>query len=1140
MAVSNRDRVESVLVKVNHVLSAALVPVMVSTYGQDWWSFLAARAEGKEPQPGDAGRRITLGLAKDAPSWSVEDAGPRLWALMEAWDEVAAKVSVSDRRSVETVFFAAADLATGERFTSDRCERVLVEAEELVRALGDPAAADSIEDARRDFRRVRFEEDQRRLQRETQKTLDVQIDSGALPSWRSVVEPHDDVARGTFQLAQFAADLRLVHQGKAGSEYADPVEFFSRTYLTRGLSDLLRTTVRRMAGSGGDPVVDLMTTFGGGKTHSLLAVYHACSGKSADELDGMRELCDEADVSGLPDHVNRVVIVGNDLSVRGSVKGDGTRVNTMWGEIAWQLGGADGYELVREDDEGGSPPTTTLLDELLNKYSPCVILIDEWVAYLRQLWSAESVYPAGTFDAHQTFVQSLTEATKNAPQALLVVSLPASDSVRDMGALTVENAHEIGGTAGLEALRGLRSVIHRVETPWQPATTSESYEIVRRRLFKPFGREQLAARDLVVSRFKEHYTKHMADVPTDVREFGYERSLRDAYPIHPELFERLYEDWSTLERFQRTRGVLRLMATVVHSLWSRGDAGAVILPANVPLEDKKVVEELGSHLDDRWGPVIDTDLAGPTSTAAGVDRDIPLLGRTMAGQRAARALFLGSAPTANRRDSEGKEVVNRGIEQKRVVLGATYPGDNPAHVADALRQIAERGSYVNRDGDRYSLSLSQNLAQLARSRADSYHDDEILETLTSVMREEKDKGVFARVHRMPATSADVEDTPTAGLVVFGPDRPFRKAGSGKPLSPAEATIHDFLQRRGTAARIHKNALVFAAPDADRCDTLLRAVRSWKAWKSVVDGADDLNLAPNAVANARSREDQARQTMRGAIKEAYRWVLNPAQDAGAPEMVVDAIFMNGDGTIAERVTRKANDSELIYSTYPVSFLRRWIDQLNLWTEDTPHVELGKVTGYFADYVYMPRLVGPEVLVETVRQRPDSTLAVTEGGLAYADYVDEAGKYQGLSFDRTHHVQPSGLLVDPLTARRQVERDQTPDTGPSRDEDEPTTTDDPVVLVDPDQPGPPSRTGDDEDDPGTRPSRMYAAKAADPVRFIRDSRAISEEIVSHFTDVGANITLHIEVSSDELDKLDDDVIAALRTNLEQMGFTDTEIR
>jgi predicted AAA+ superfamily ATPase len=217
--------------------------------------------------------------------------------------------------------------------------------------------------------------------------------------------------------------------------------------------------------------------------------------------------------------------------------------------------------MVARFDEQSVPPTTTAIAELLAKYGPSIVLIDEWVAYLRQLWSRDKPVAAGTFDGHMTFVQSLTEAVKSVPNALLVVSLPASDVVRDIPGADgpVENEYEIGGTPGLEALRHLRSVIHRVESAWQPATIEESFEIVRRRIFKPFGREQDAGRDLVVQKFMDHYLRYSSDVPSEVMQPGYRASMRTAYPIHPELFDRLYKDWSTLERFQRTRGVLRLM-----------------------------------------------------------------------------------------------------------------------------------------------------------------------------------------------------------------------------------------------------------------------------------------------------------------------------------------------------------------------------------------------------------------------------------------------------------------------------------------------------------------------------------------------------------------------------------------------------
>ena len=198
-----------------------------------------------------------------------------------------------------------------------------MDGEHILRSIGAVQQADKADEMRREFRRLMFEEDQKRLQRAQEKALSVQVDSTGLPAWRDVVEPHDDVARGTFELAQFAADLRQVHQGIAGPEYGDPVEFFGRTYLTRGLRYLLEQAIKRLTGGGGEPVVDLMTTFGGGKTHSLLAVYHAAAGVPAEKLPGMRELLDGIGVEDLPGKVNRAVLVGNDLSILGMPKAGG-------------------------------------------------------------------------------------------------------------------------------------------------------------------------------------------------------------------------------------------------------------------------------------------------------------------------------------------------------------------------------------------------------------------------------------------------------------------------------------------------------------------------------------------------------------------------------------------------------------------------------------------------------------------------------------------------------------------------------------------------------------------------------------------------------------------------------------------------
>jgi len=1122
MALTNKERVGRVLDFVAEGLGPWMFGLLESKYGSDW-ADQVVRAAG--PTPRDTSPNAT-------------DPSYLFWLFDKQWHGLFKDhgLSFEDKRAVSALWDARKKWAHGAPIPSEVAERVLMDGEQLLRSVGAVKQADTVDEMRREFRRIMFEEDQKRLQRAKEKSLSVQVDSTGLPAWRDVVEPHDDVARGSFQLAQFAADLRQVHAGVAGPEYGDPSEFYGRTYLTRGLRYLLEQTVQRLNGVGGEPVIDLMTTFGGGKTHSLLAVYHAAAGVSADKLPGMREILDNLGVEELPAKVNRAVIVGNDLSILGPPpKADGTVVNTMWGELAWQLGGAEGFAMLARYDEQSVPPPTSDLVALFERFGPCVILIDEWVAYLRQLWSREKTAQAGTFDGHMTFVQSLTEATKAVPTALLVVSLPASDVVRDMkmADAPIENEHEIGGTAGLEALRHLRSVIHRLETAWQPASVEESFEIVRRRIFKPFSGQEIASRDLVVGKFLDHYTKHVADLPNEVMQPGYRSTMKAAYPIHPELFDRLYQDWSTLERFQRTRGVLRLMATVVHALWTSGDQAPMILPASIPMDNQKVFEEITNHLDDTWKPIVDADIAGDSSAASTVDNEIKILGRSMAAKRAARCVFLGTAPMANRRERDGSVSTIRGIEQKRVVLGATYPGDNPSHVADALRRLGDQGKYMNRDQDRYWLSLQQTVSQIVQERADSYHEDQVFDELTAVVRTETDKGLFQRVHRYPAGSIDVEDDPGIGLVIFGPDRAF----SRRAKSTAEAAAREFLNKRGTNARIHKNSLVFLAPEVDRVDVMLNGVRSRMAWEYILDNKDSLNLDQHNIKLATSRVSQAQQTLKDAIKEAYRWILVPHQEPGKAEVELEAILMNGDGTLAERVTRKARAGEFVVERFSPSLLRMQIKRLDLW-KDKSHVAVDTMAGYFSQYVYMPKVTDPKVVIDCVWQL-DEVLHIELDGFAYADAY-ETDRYVGLTMKKPTDVRTSGLIVDPEIARAQIDADtaasnatatETTSPGGATTTTSDTPADDPSTIADPNNPVP--QDGGATTTPAT-PTRFHATKELTSARVVRDASSIYEEIVAPFVSAGIDIKVTIDIESDQLDKLTPDQRTAIKENLKTLGF------
>jgi predicted AAA+ superfamily ATPase len=400
--------------------------------------------------------------------------------------------------------------------------------------------------------------------------------------------------------------------------------------------------VRRLVGQGGDPVVQLQTNFGGGKTHSMLALYHLFSGIAPTELAGHRHGDGRGGRQEDAQRQARGAGRQQDLARQPVTKPDGTVVRTLWGELAWQLGGKKAFARVKADDENATSPGD-VLRELFNEYGPCLILIDEWVAYARQLHD-QSDLPAGGFETQFTFAQVLTESAKLAKNCLLVISLPASDTSGSPH--TQADDVEVGGTARARGAGPAAQRRRAVESSWRPATPKRASRSCAGGSFEPLSDPaQFKDRDVVARAFADLYRTSRPS-SRRVPESEYEKRIKAAYPIHPEIFDRLYTDWSTLVKFQRTRGVLRLMAAVIHSLWEKGDRNPLILPANVAIDDPRVQSELTRYLSDNWVPVIEKDVDGPNSLPLKIDSELPNLGKFSACRRVARTIYLGSAPTA--------------------------------------------------------------------------------------------------------------------------------------------------------------------------------------------------------------------------------------------------------------------------------------------------------------------------------------------------------------------------------------------------------------------------------------------------------------------------------------------------------------
>ncbi|MDM7916054.1 MAG: DUF499 domain-containing protein, partial [Candidatus Eisenbacteria bacterium] len=832
--------------------------------------------------------------------------------------------------------------------------------------------------------------------------------AGNLKPWRDVVTPHPDVASGRYQQAEFAADLWQVHLGEGTDEYKDPAEFFRRTFLTESLKRLLVGSVQRLTGQGGDPVVQLQTNFGGGKTHSMLALYHLFSGVSPSELAGVDTVLAEAKVKDVP-RARRVVLVGNRISPGNPVtKPDGTVVRTLWGELAYQLGGKEAYARIAKDDEKATSPGD-VLRALLKEYGPCLILIDEWVAYARQLHD-QSDLPAGSFETMFTFAQALTESAKLAGNCLLVISLPASDTQGSPHGTQVEDV-EVGGIRGREALDRLRNVVGRLESSWRPASAEEGFEIVRRRLFQPMvGTDTYKQRDLTARAFRDLYESQSAEFPNECRSGEYEKRIQAAYPIHPEIFDRLYEDWSTLIKFQRTRGVLRLMAAVIHSLWEKGDRSPIILPSTIPIDDPRVQFELTRYLSDQWVPIIATDVDGPSSLPLKIDSEVSNLGKIHATRRVARTIYLGSAPSAG--------AAHRGLEDRRIKLGCVMPGETPAIFGDALRRLLGRASYLHQDGPRVGYSTKRTLTTVAEDRAEQLKrdPDKVAAEIEKRLRKDLEKrGDFRRIHDLPRSGADVPDDREARLVVLPPEQAYSK----EPGSAAEVAAKAILESRGNAPRFYQNTLVFLAADRVRMQDLDQALRQYLAWSWILEEKDVQNLDPLQVRQAETQKQAADSAVNARLPETYQWLLVPEQKTPQSEVVLEAIRLTGSEALAVRASRKLKNDDLLVPTLGPTILRKYLDEVPLWSGD--HVPVQDVLEYFARYLYLPRVAGPEVVAQAMRDGV-SLLTWEKETFAYADGFEEgAGRYAGLRTGEAIVVTADsrGLLVKPEAARRQRE-------------------------------------------------------------------------------------------------------------------------
>ena len=1087
MAKSNRQYIFDTL----ELLDAELKPFVVARLDNSqtghWQSVAKEKIVGLKVNNGEI-------------SW---DLACLLKAIMVFWvGSFKSVLTPVERSYVSEILDVRNKLAHNNNFSSDDTERAMDTVKRLMESISAGESAEKISSMRTAVIRRQFDEKRRNEERK-RETNDI-IKTGntiGLKSWREIVQPRQDVITGNYELADFAADLSSVHNGSAHFGYGNPSEFFKRTYLTAGLEALLIKGAERLSGRGGDPVVELQTNFGGGKTHSMLALYHMCGDTPVENLTGVDQLVTNANVS-FPKNVKRAVIVGTAVSPVNPIRMiEGVSVRTLWGDLAWQLGGMDGYSLVEENDKMGISPGSNLLSELLSNCAPCLILIDEWVAYLRHIFGVSGL-PSGSFDTNISFVQALTEAVKASPKALLVASLPQSTA-------------EAGGEGGAEALKRLQTTFGRLDTRWSHATTEESYEIVRRRLFEEVQSDMYQCRDDVIRQFSKMYNEYPDSFPARCVSSDYERLLASSYPVHPELFDQLNHSWGTLERFQKTRGLLRLMATAVHDAWMNSDPSLMIMPGSITVASDLVKPELLKSLPKEWDSIIVGDVDSASSTPFEIDKKTPSLGKISATRRIARTIFIATSPL------EGSQ--NPGIDTKSAMLGTCQPNERPVVFEDALQRLCSQARYMHASPDGSWYSRNPSINREAIDKASRLEEilvaHQIDQELKNQIMSSTNKGPFQAVQVAPEGSADIPDEPEGvRLVVLGVSYPH----NGKSNSLAVTRAMEIFQHRGKSPRSYRNTLIFLALNMDAWSVVNETMRRKMAWEGILsDGEDRLK---SEISLAKKNLEEAKKLLNVRLQESWCQLILPTQETPQDDVEWEVSRVVTQGGILEQIGKKLISSEGVFEEIGARRLKAAISN-TIW-KDESHLLLSQIWEYCNRFIYLPRLCGKSVLKSSVGKAISGNEA---GPFAYADSVGDDNVYEGLVIEKgnpdTVVVDTKSVIVDSAFAE-ELKKAQ--------------------PIVDPEY----SVVGLNESDADQEqqlveaediPKSFYGMVELSADRPAKDMGKILDEVVSHITSApNGSVTLRLEIEGEFPQGLDKRKLRTILENANILGFKETQVK
>ena len=903
--------------------------------------------------------------------------------------------------------------------------------------------------------------------------------------WYKIVTPRADLRDGRpLDASEFAVHLDHVRDGRAPAVYKNPVEFFERTHLTKNLRVLAIQVAKRLNGIKLETsaIFNMSTQFGGGKTHALTALYHlARGGDVVKTWNGVAGILSDAGVSSIPVS-ETAIFVGTEFdSFTGRGGADGTPLRkTPWGEVAFQLGGIEGYRLVEEHEKALVAPGGDVIERILPKDRPVLILLDELMNYVSR--SRKN----GLSSQLYNFIHNLTEVIPSHDNVVLAVSIPASELE-----MNAEDQADFERLKKLLDRRG-KSIIMSSET--------ETSEIIRRRLFEWGGLPDEALK--TIDEYEEWIKANKHQIPDWFPADDARKAFKDSYPFHPALLSVFERKWQGLPRFQQTRGVLRLLALWVSKAYSDGYRGAhkdpLISLGTAPLEDPlfraAMFDQLG---ESRLEPAVTTDIAGKDYSHA-IRLDAEATAEVKKGRlhcKVATAVLFESNGGQQRGEATLPEVR----------LAVAEPGLDIGNVEQCLEELADKCYFLGAERNRYRFSFQPNLNKLLSDRRANVTPAALGEKLRAEVQKVFSAGPSVERIFFPQESNQIPNRPLLTLVVLAPDVVSSDTATLKMIST-------MTMESGTLGRTFKSALVWCV--TEEAAGLKEEARKVLAWKNIEGDAGELKLDENQLRQLAENLKRAERDLREHVWRSYKNIYLLGEDNQIRKIDLGLIHSSAAGSLVELIITRLKQEDIVtLGVSPNLLMRYWPPALPEWSTK------GVRDAFFASPKF-PRLANPDSVKDTIAS------GVERGLLAYVGRQSD-GTYEPFIFRHSLtaaeiEISDDVFIISKDRAEAYLAKTATPT--------EPPVDLDPTKVVPPRLPEPP---GDDLTKTAAPSDDCYLegtwSGAVAPQKWMN----FYTRVLSKFT-ATEGLNLSIDVSFDVKGKIPAAKVDEVRMAIRELGL------